>query len=224
MKLESFSHRLRATLETKKLTQAELAERADLDSSLISKLLTDTDASRRDPRVEHIVSIARALGMTPRELVVGTTAEPVLGEWVPRDELARESEIRAQAQARATNLETNLLATKAELAAMQEEVSALSRRLGDLETASQRLRIALHKTEAALAATVSERNNAVNVATEGQAALATAKSRLLQAQREISAAQGAASAGWITAVVGTLGGIALGAASGDRPRKRRDGT
>jgi transcriptional regulator with XRE-family HTH domain len=115
MKSESFSRRVRTLLEAKKLTQAELAQRTGLDGSLVSKLLTDTDTSRRDPLLEHILSIARALEITPRELVAGTTAEKVLNEWVPRDELEAESKTRAEAQARATNLETELAAASTEI-------------------------------------------------------------------------------------------------------------
>jgi transcriptional regulator with XRE-family HTH domain len=225
VKQESFSKRVRTLAESKKLTQSELAQRAELDGSLVSKLLTDTDASRREPRIEHIISLARALEVTPRELVAGTTAEVVLGEWVPRRELEDESKSRAQAQARVTNLETDLAAANAEVRVLKVEVSSVTKRLGELEAAAGRqiaeLRVAHQVAEAKLAAALSERDHAVRVATQGQAALATAKSHLLQAQRELTAARGSASAGWITAFIGTLGGIALGAAAEDRPKRRR---
>ncbi|HXK16721.1 MAG TPA: helix-turn-helix transcriptional regulator, partial [Polyangiaceae bacterium] len=202
MKRETFSHRVRAILERDKITQGELAQRSELDGSLVSKLLTDTDASRREPRIEHIIAIASALEITPRELVAGTEAEKVLGEWIPRAELAAESKIRAQAQARATNLETELVGAKAEASAAKVEITSLTRRLGELEAAAGRelatTRIALQRAEAKLAATASERDAAVRVATQGQVALSTARSHLLQAQRELTAARGAASAGWIT--------------------------
>jgi transcriptional regulator with XRE-family HTH domain len=222
---ELFSHRVRTLADKKALSQAELAKRSELDGSLVSKLLTDSEASRREPRIEHIISIARALGATPRELVAGTTAEAILGEWVPRKELEAESKVRADAQAHVSNLETELAASRAEIRVLKVEVSSLTQRIGDFEVAAGRqiadLRVANEVAEAKRAAALSQRDHAVQVATDGQAALATAKSHLLQAQREITAARGSASAGWITAFLGTLGGIALGAAVEDRPRRRR---
>jgi transcriptional regulator with XRE-family HTH domain len=84
--LATFARRVREHLVSRNLTIAALAERAELAPSLVSKLLTETDAARREPTLEHVLSIARSLEISPGELVAGTGAERLLGQWVLRTE------------------------------------------------------------------------------------------------------------------------------------------
>lgn len=219
----SFARRVRELLEQRKLMLAELAERAELPPSVVSKLLTDTDASRREPRLEHILGIARALELQPRELVIGTDAEGILGDWVPRTEFEAESTARGLAQTQAATLRTELAGTRQEAQALQEsvnrlteELASVTHRLGDVEDAARRertkLRVACEAAEAKCAAAVIERDNALARAHESEQAWTNLRSRVQQLQREVAAAK---ESGWLKAFLGAAGGLALGAAAAE---------
>lgn len=224
MKLEQFSRRVRADLETKHMTVAQLAEKSDLDASLVSKLLTETDTSRREPRVEHIIAIARALDKTPHELASGTTAEAVLGDWVPRAELEKESAARVQAQARAGNLETELAASRAEVTAAKNELTRYSQQVADYELKTKReissLKVTCAGVEAQLGACTVERDKAVAEVVQLKIELASTQSQFQKAHSEMVEARGSQAAAWMTAFVGTFGGYAIGAATA-KPAKRQ---
>jgi len=53
--------------------------------------------------------------VAPAELVVGTEAEPILGQWIPRDEFEKEVQARNEAQTEASGLRTELAGTRSEL-------------------------------------------------------------------------------------------------------------
>jgi transcriptional regulator with XRE-family HTH domain len=234
----TFARRVRDLLDARKHSIAELAERAELAASLVSKLLTDTDASRREPRLEHVLAIARALEIAPRELVLGTTAEALLGEWVPRAEFDEESKARSAAQTEAAQLRTELAGARSESASLRstvdqlsQEVTTVTRRLGDVEANARRehtaLRVARESSEARLASALVERDRALAIAQQNYQAWANARSQILQLQREVTEAKGSASAGWVAALVGTVGGAILAAAAAEpsapvasAPRKR----
>ncbi len=223
---ETFARRVRDLLDAKKQTIAELADRAELAASLVSKLLTETEAARREPRLEHILAIARALEVAPRELVLGTTAEALLGEWVPRSEFDEESKARGAAQTEAAQLRTELAGARSEASALKtgvdqlsQEVATVTRRLGDVEANARReqttLRVARDSAEARLASALVERDRALALAQQNYQAWANARSQILQLQREVADAKGSASAGWVAALVGTVGGAILGAAAAE---------
>lgn len=219
---DSFAQRVRGLLDDRKQPLAELAERAELAASLVSKLLTDTEAARREPRLEHILAIARALELPPRELVAGTTAEPLLSEWLPRTELEEESKARTIAQSEAATLRTELAGARTEVQAMKtsvdqvsQELAAATRRTGDVEATARRERVTRETAEAKLASALVERDGALEIARQNYQAWANARSYLLQLQREVAEAKGSASAGWMAALVGTVGGAILGAAAAE---------
>lgn len=234
---EPFARRVREQLDAKGLSLAELAERAELAPSLVSKLLTDTDAARRDPRLEHVLAIARALELAPRELVQGTNAEPLLGEWVPRAELEAESKARSAAQNEASKLRTELVGVRSEAATLRaigdqraHELATATRRFADSESAARReqtkLRVACEAAQAQLASAEVERDRALDLARLNYGAWANARSQIAVLQRDLATAQGSASTAWIAAAIGTVGGAILGAAAAEPPpaRKRRRAT
>lgn len=222
----SFARRVRACLEERKQSLAELAELAELAPSLVSKLLTDTDAARREPRLEHVLAIARALEITPRELVLGTSAESILSDWIPRAELEEESKARSAAQAESARLRTELAGARSEVNSLRssvdhlsEEAATITRRLGEVEASARRERTAIltarDSAKAKLEAALSERDQAIDQAWQNYRAWANARSYLLQLQREVAEAKGAASIGWLAALVGTVGGVIVGAAAAE---------
>jgi transcriptional regulator with XRE-family HTH domain len=234
MASDSFAQRVRALLDARKMTLAELAASAELDASLVSRLLSETENTRREPRLEHCLAIARVLEMAPRELVGGTSAEPLLGEWIPRGELEAESKLRSEAQTDAATLRTDLAGARGEVAALKAaveqvsaELAAAVRRHADTEAASRRelttLRVGKDAAESKLASAIAERDQALALAAQNYTAWANARSQILQLQREVASANGTAAAGWITALVGTIGGAILGAAAAEpaRPARRR---
>ncbi|MBK6381781.1 MAG: helix-turn-helix transcriptional regulator [Chitinophagaceae bacterium] len=92
----------------KGLSSAVLAQRAELTPSLLSRLTTENLSTRRDPQIEYILALARVLEVAPAELVAGTEAEPILGQWIPRYEFEKEVQARNEAQAEASELRTEL--------------------------------------------------------------------------------------------------------------------
>jgi transcriptional regulator with XRE-family HTH domain len=224
----SFGHRIRELLEQRGLTIAELAERAELAPSFVSKLLTETDTARREPRLEHVLSIARALELPSRELVLGTHAESLLDDWVPRAEFEVESIARTRAQSEAATLRTELAGVRSEAKMLQSTVDQLSRELAtatqqcaEVEAAARRkqakIQIAREAAEAMLASALAERDRALELARNNYQAWVNARSWVLQLQREVSDARGSATVGWITALIGTVGGAIIGAAAAEPP-------
>jgi transcriptional regulator with XRE-family HTH domain len=222
---DAFARRVRGLLDARRMSISDLAQRSELEPSLVSKLLTETDAVRRDPRLEHVLVIARALEVGPRELVAGTGAEALLGEWVPRAELEAESLARTQAQTDAAASRTELAGARGESATLTATVAQLTqqlvtstRRLGEVEAANRReqmsLRIAKDAAEAKFLAALKERDLALECARENYFAWANARSQILQMQREVREAKSAVA---ITAIVSGIGGAILSAAASEPP-------
>ena len=64
---ESFARRLRSARRALGLTQHELGKQAGISGSQVYRL----EAAEREPRLSTLVSLARALGKDPAELVRG---------------------------------------------------------------------------------------------------------------------------------------------------------
>jgi transcriptional regulator with XRE-family HTH domain len=229
----AFADRVRELLAASGRTITQLADDAELAPSLVSKLLTETETSRREPRLEHVLAIARALGAHPREVVLGTTAEPLLGEYLPRDEFDKECAARSEAQAAASEIRMELAGARSELVDLKgtldravEELRVVKRRAADVEAAADRER---HAAKAALAASEGKRASAIaeyqrirGLANQNYAAWANAKSMIALLQRELTSlrqqvtkANGEASAAWVAALIGTVGGAVLGHAAAE---------
>lgn len=114
------AERIRRLLEQRQLSQAALAEKADLGAAVLSRLL----AGDRTLRFEHLLAIARALEMTLADLVAETDAEAMLGEWVSAESFAEEARLRAEAQGRSSALEAELAGKMAELSAVRRQLEA----------------------------------------------------------------------------------------------------
>ena len=91
--------------------------------------------------------------------------------------------------------------------------------LGYVEAGARReqttLRVAREAAESKLASALVERDRALAVAQQNYQAWSNARSQILQLQREVADAKGSASAGWVAALVGTVGGAILGAAAAE---------
>lgn len=64
---QSFARRLRIARRTVGLTQHELGARAGISGSQVYRL----EAAEREPRLSTLVSLARALGKDPGDMVRG---------------------------------------------------------------------------------------------------------------------------------------------------------
>lgn len=208
----SFSQRLREAIERSGHTAAEVARRADLDASVVSRLTSKDDATRREPNLELVLALARVLQVTAAELVDGTDAAGVLAPWVARSMFDREVEARLAA-------ERELAATRGVLAGSEREAAALRDQLGAAEQlgAEQRKHAAEQAMKLVRAnAQVSQLETEVSAL---QASLADAKRqwadlqvRLTSAQQQLTAAQQGAARSAGLAVFGTLLGGLVGAA------------
>lgn len=230
----SFAARVREILRDRGMTIAQLAEQAELDPSLTSRLLAENASTRRDPRPEHVIAIARALEKAPSDLAVGTDAESALADWIPRAELTREIDARLAAQKEASDERTAAAIAREEARVYRAQVDQLS---------SEQARVAddLAKERMAHARTVRERDAQI-AAVRGEVASLQAerdaeRARAAQNYRAWSAAnsalegarRNAATATGVALFAGILGiGAVASAASGDDdedepppPRRRR---
>ena len=64
---ENFARRLRTARRTTGMTQHELGARAGISGSQVYRL----EAAEREPRLSTLVSLSRALGKDPSEMVRG---------------------------------------------------------------------------------------------------------------------------------------------------------
>lgn len=211
----SFAARVREIMTQRGINSAVLATRAELTPSLMSRLTTENLSTRRDPQIEHILALARGLEMAPAELVAGTEAEPILGQWIPRDEFEKEVQARNQAQKEASELRTELAGTRSELITLRneleqmgQEVTKASQRAAEAEASARRelpaLRAAKGAAEAKLAQALAERDQAQEAANQNYRAWANAHSQALNLQRQVANADG-------KAVILGLIGTAIGA-------------
>lgn len=70
---KNIAYRLRALREAAGLSQQEVAERADLSLSLVTKM---EQARKADPRASTILALAAALGVRPGQLIEDLTPPP----------------------------------------------------------------------------------------------------------------------------------------------------
>lgn len=214
---QDFAQRVRELMSERRMTQAELAEKAELAPSLVSKLLTESEGSRRDPRVEHILALARAFELTPGLLVAGTTAAGVLSDWIPRIELEAESKLRAEAQSEAARLRTELAGICSEAQTLGGEVERLAENLAKLQGAADHAAresaVELARLRAQVASALEERDTALEQARVNYSAWASVKSHAEQLQRDLRGARKSADTAKALALIGTFGGIVLGSAA-----------
>src|SRR5262245_34734707 len=69
----NIAYRLRTLRETAGLSQQEVADKADLSLSLITKM---EQARKADPRASTILALAAALGVRPGQLIEDLTPPP----------------------------------------------------------------------------------------------------------------------------------------------------
>lgn len=132
-KLEPFGDRVRRLREKRGWSQAELAEKAGLAPTALSRILKGD----RDPRMGHLVELASALEISLTELVAGTTAAGAVLDWVPRErlgecerarvEMIRERDVaRAEAAARTAEAESlgrTLVGLNARLESLEQQLA-----------------------------------------------------------------------------------------------------
>jgi transcriptional regulator with XRE-family HTH domain len=212
-------------MNERRMTIGDLAERAELDPSLVSRLLAATASARREPRIEHILALARAFEVTPGELVEGTEATSVLRDWVPRAEFDAEATARVQAQTQAAESRTELAGARAEIDGLRRTIADLN---GGLDLVRQQLDACQRNMrDASLARDVANARATQAVAERDQAlvgrdayyrAWADMNSRALQLQRDLAGAKNRAAVGWIAALF--AGGAAIAATADDAPPPR----
>lgn len=136
MSTERLNDRVKRLREAKQMKQGDLAVAADLDPAALSRIL----AGEREPRMEHLIAIARALDVTVAELVGGTDGDAALREWVSVDQFSASETGRLEAL---RNLELARVEIKARISegeAMRASSQSQLARLASLEQDVSRLR------------------------------------------------------------------------------------
>jgi transcriptional regulator with XRE-family HTH domain len=231
--------RVRRLREEARLSQTELAEKAEIAPAVLSRIL----AGEREVRMEHVLQIARALNVSVPALVGGTDAESVFYDWVPRAQYESCEKERIE--------NTNCLATEraegkardAEIESLRGTVDAQARRIEQLETAvAQRAavvqaaevqreeltstRIQLERNNAEqgrLSALVGQLQATLTIVQAQRDAYATAcndlRSRVGEVQQQLAAHKTGAPASHALAVLlGGFAGAALATSGGSRRR------
>lgn len=134
-KQETFAERIHRLREAKGWSQAQLAEESDMAPAALSRIVT----GERSARMEHLLALARALGVTLTELTMGTDASSALRDWIPREEYERcETSLR--------DAENELALSKAEGQSREVEVRSLRTNIAsltaDVERKGQELAVA----------------------------------------------------------------------------------
>jgi transcriptional regulator with XRE-family HTH domain len=215
-----FAGRVRALLNTKGMTLAQLAQGTELDASLLSRLTAENDSTRRAPQIEHVFAIARSLGTSPAELVQGTSAASILGEWVRATEYAREAQARAAAQQEATELRSQVAELTAVAAARGRECDDLRTRLTGAERAlaqAQRERDGLRARQTEVER---QRQEALATAFRHQQLTAAAQAQVENLAQQLQGAKSSATTAWTITGLGALTAI-LSGSSKSRPKGRR---
>lgn len=206
-----FAERLREHVESDGRSLAEVARDADLDPSVVSRLAAKDAGTRREPRLEQVIALARALGTTPAELIEGTDAASIFNDWVPRSQFDQEVSARLAAQRAVSAAEAEVARLEAQLALLRDE----ERRAQDaLRTAGQR---AL-KAESELTGTLrtvqhlETANETLRMQLEqAERAWADLQARLGSVQKQLTDSKQTAARNAGLALFGTLLGGVLGA-------------
>jgi transcriptional regulator with XRE-family HTH domain len=208
-KAARFGDRVRERIEASNETMGEIARRAEMDPSALSKLVSKDDP--RTPQLEHVLALARGLATTAAELVDGTDAADVFADWVPRKQLDREVAARIEAADREHALTGELEAARGQVTVLREHVAAAECRV---EHEAQRARRAeVDVGEARALAAVRGRQIAALAArvADAEAAWADIQSRLANAHAQLQQSRSEAARNANFAVFGTIFAGVLGA-------------
>ncbi len=209
--------RVRKMLEEKGWSQAKLAEEADLAPPALSKLLS----GERNPGMEHFLGLARALGLTPLELVNGTSAEAVLEQWVPRAELDGEARTRQEAQQAASKLRAEIAERDARILALEASNKGARSEVMTLRAEVENARAAAAAATAKVQALERERASALALAQRRELENAQANSRVRQLAAQLLEAKGdVVKTSVVTGALSVIGTLLMtsGAKSSPRPR------
>lgn len=215
----TFADRVRELLAERRMSVTQLAVDADLDQSVVSRLLSENSETRREPRIEHILALARALDVAPGEIVAGTEAVGVLGAWIPREELEREIDVRVAAQREASQLRRELTGVAKQLEVTKTALQNAMRRATTAESSFEYERMNSAAAGAERDALLAECERLFDVAQKNYRAWAQAHASIRQLQNAVVQAKNVARAGWAGVLIT---GLAAGAvlASADDPGRR----
>jgi transcriptional regulator with XRE-family HTH domain len=209
-----FGQRVKELLEQKKVSQAELADRADIPAPTLSKLLSD----QRDLRLEHVFSLARALGTTPTELAYGTSAEGLVDEWVPRSQAESEARARVEAQQDLAKLRTEMESQLAKITALESSGKEMRDRIASVTGEAQKAQADLAAARAQTTILTRERDEAMGRAKEKAMALMNANLRVQSLAAQLAKVEGdQVGKAVVTGLLSFLGGV-LVSGKGEAPR------
>lgn len=215
----TFAARVRSLLDAREMSLAQLADQSDLQASFLSRLLSDNEATRREPRIEHVVSIARALETTPGELLQGTEHRSLVNDWVPRSEFEAECGERVKAQAESAKARAELSGCRRGVANQQLAMLQLSDRIRGLESENATMRQLLDESAAKIECLEVEHDDLVDLAQRNYIAYRNARSHFERLRRDVAHARGPERIAAVTSAF-VIGVGAAVAAMDARPAKR----
>ncbi|MBX7087129.1 MAG: helix-turn-helix domain-containing protein [Leptospirales bacterium] len=135
-----FADKVKALREKQGLSQAELAEKAGINPTALSRIL----GGERDLKPSHARSLADTLGVTVMELLHQTEHSEVFAGWVPTEELTVSQQVIDRQATELDSLKIQLEGAKAENASLNTQLSQLFKRLegADMENATLKGQIA----------------------------------------------------------------------------------
>lgn len=201
---QKLSEKILELREQKNLSQAQLAASAEIDASLLSRLIRGD----RDWRPEHIVALARVFEVSALELVAGTDATSVLSDWVSQIDFDKAERARLLAEQEVGVLRAHVAAQNARLVPLEPLAREAQGLRSQLETMKMMANAALHDREGAVLELDALRRSWETMRAENVAlrqSLSQAGRQLLAVQQE--AARTRAGAGMVTGL--SLLGAAL---------------
>lgn len=134
--MEKLADRVKRIREAKNLKQGDLAHAAKLDPAALSRIL----GGERDPRMDQLIEIAKALDVTVADLVGDTDAHHVLQEWVSMEQFAASETARLEALRNLELARVEISARLSEVEAMRATSQSQIARIAALEQDVARLR------------------------------------------------------------------------------------
>lgn len=142
--LGTFAERVKSLRDQRGVSQAELAERAGISPTALSRILS----GERDLKPSHARSLAESLGITVIELLHETEHSEVFAGWVPTEELTASQQVIDKQVEELESLRVQLEGAKAENLSLNSQLSQLFKRLegADMENATLKGQIANYES------------------------------------------------------------------------------
>lgn len=216
-----FARKVRELMKSNEMPIAQLAEATNIEPSHLSRILSDNDSTRRAPQFDHVLAVARALGVRVAELIDGTAITEAAFEWIPRAQFEKESKAREGAQSEATAARDAVASLRAQIDSVKREDAALRKRLTAAESQVRDLRHENAGLAAEATSAKKQKDAAILNAYQNYNACVHALAQVESMKKQLEGANNTAGWGWTLAGLGALSTVLAAANNSEGPKNRR---